>query len=363
MVPVADRPLLEHIIDALQAAGISDITLVVGANRERVQSHFEDGTPWGLDISYVVQDAQLGTGHALLQAESTVGSSFIALNGDRIISPELVTSVKDRHEETGDTVVSITQVDTPSQYGVVEVADETVVNIEEQPHPSRASSNFINAGVYAFKPSIFSAIRQTDSHGEQALTDTLSTLTDEQTLQAVRYRGRWLDVSEPWDLLEVNNAVLSEENRPQGERTNIDKTAAVADKIVLSDGVTVHPQAAIRAGVTVCENVSIGAGAVIENSILLPDVTLNPGAVVKDCIVGANATIGANTTIEGGVSNIVLKDTVHRNIQFGGLIGDNTTIGANVTIDPGTLIGNEVSIESGSTVSDTIEDTTHIRRG
>lgn len=363
MIPVANRPLLEHIVDALVDAGVSEIVLVVGSNRERVQRHFENGDTWGVDISYAVQDPQLGTGHALLQAEAQVGESFIALNGDRIIDASLVADVWERHQETGDPAMGVTQVEQPSQYGVVELDDETVVDIEEQPIPELAKSKFINAGVYAFDPSIFAAIRQTESYGEQALTDTLSTRLDDQRLRAVRYRGRWLDVSEPWDLLTVNNALIENRELQPPRNAAIDESAVVADATVFGDGVVVHPQATILGGVTLGDNVSVGAGAVVKNAILLSDCTIESGAIVNDCIVGANASIGPNTTVEGGTADVVLDDTVYQDVRFGGLTGDNVDIGANATIAPGSIVGNDATVDSATLVAGRIEDGSHVTRG
>ena len=83
MVPVRNQPLLEYVIEAVSAAGIDEIVLVVGYKRDRIQQHFGDGDDWGVTIEYVVQEKQLGTGHAVLQAEAVIDGDFLVLNGDR----------------------------------------------------------------------------------------------------------------------------------------------------------------------------------------------------------------------------------------------------------------------------------------
>jgi glucose-1-phosphate thymidylyltransferase len=363
MIPVANRPILEHVLEALEAAGVDEVLLVVGANRQRVQNYFGNGQGWAFDISYVVQEQQLGTGHALLQAESVIGESFLALNGDRIIDAELIERVWERHRETNESVVSATRVPEPSRYGVVEFDGREVKTIEEKPIPELTTSEFINAGVYAFAPDIFAAIRETESKGEQALTDTLSELLAEQRLQAVTYRGMWLDVSEPWDLLEVNNSLIAAEGPVDSGSANVDPTAVVVEAAIVGDGVAVHPQAAVLRGVTLGDNVSIGPGAIVENAVILSDVTLKPGAVVTDCIVGANTTIGPNTTVKGGITDVVLDDRVYHEVTFGGLLGDNVEIGANVAIQPGTVVGNNARVGDSTYVSGRIDESADIRRG
>ena len=365
MIPVMNRPILEHIVEALETAGAREVILVVGANRERVQNYFGDGQDYAVEMSYVVQEQQLGTGHALLQAEAVLGESFLVLNGDRIIDPSVIEDVWEAHQARGDLVVAVTRVETPSQYGVVDLAGQTVQAITEQPRPEAVTSEFINAGVYAFSPEVFAAIRELETHGEQALTAALTPFIDAGRLHAVRYDGLWVDVSVPWDLLTVTDSLLAYHGPPDGQAPSarIDESAVVADDAVLGDDVVVHPQAAVLRGVALGENVRVGPGVILEDAILLPDVTLKRGAVVTDCVVGANATIGANTTIEGGAADVVLDDTVYQDVSFGGLIGDNVTVGGNATIAPGTIIGTNATIGSGAYVSGRIDADSHVQRG
>lgn len=365
MIPVVNRPILEHIVDALETAGVTEVILVVGSNRERVQTHFQDGQDRSLDISYVIQEQQLGTGHALLQAESMIGEPFVALNGDRLIDATVIEDVWETHEETGEPAMAVTRVDEPSRYGVVELDGQTVSGIKEQPIPERTTSEFINAGVYAFTPEIFAAIRQSESRGEQKLTDALTPYFESGRLRAVRYQGLWADISEPWDLLAVNDSLIAYRGPPEERPTNadVDVSAVVADAAILGADTVIHPQAAVLRSVTLGENVRIGPGAIVEDAIILGDVTVKRGAVVTDCIIGANTTVGSNATIEGGETDIVLNETVHHDVTFGGLIGDNVTIGGNVTVAPGTIVGNDARIGSGAYVSGRIEDGTYVQRG
>ena len=117
MIPIANRPLLEHVVEAVADAGLEKLVLVVGYKRERIQSHFGDGDDWGVEITYAVQEKQLGTGHAVEQAEPHVDGEFVVLNGDRIIDSALVSRVAD--ESTPAPAVAVRRSETPSSYGVV----------------------------------------------------------------------------------------------------------------------------------------------------------------------------------------------------------------------------------------------------
>jgi NDP-sugar pyrophosphorylase family protein len=367
MLPVGNKPLLESVVESVAAAGVDEIILVVGYHRERIQTHFGDGHQWNVDITYAVQEKQLGTGHALLQAEPYIGSDFIAMNGDRYIEPSVVENLIADHQRTGSAGMATTRVETPSRFGVVEFDGQTVTDILEKPIPGTTTSEQINAGVYMFGPDIFAAIRQTESHGELALTRTLRNYAKTHSLRAIPYDGLWGDVSHPWDLLWLNSYVsdkqVSIDDSDTARSAHVAPTAVIHDDVMMGEDVTVLSGAVVLRGTSLGENVTVGANAVVEDAVIFPDATIEPGAVVRDCIVGANATIGPNTTIEGGVTDVTLGETVYRDVTFGGLVGDNAEIGGNVTVTPGTILGEGVTAESGTTLRERTQDGAIVRRG
>jgi NDP-sugar pyrophosphorylase family protein len=363
MIPVANRPLLEHVVEAVAAAGLTEVVLVVGYQRERIQNHFGDGDDWGVDIEYAVQDRQLGTGDAVLHAEPYLEDDFVVLNGDRIIEASLIESVVDEHVDTGDPVMSVTRAAEPHLYGVVDATDGALSTIHEKPAPGETDSEFINAGVYAFDQAILESIRDTERDGELALTKTLNEVSESRTIRVVNYRGDWLDVTRPWDLLTVNGHLLDSTGpRWADSATGLD-VANVSEKTAVGENVTVQPGAVVLRGSSLGDNVTIKPNAYVENSVLLADSTVGPGAVVRDAVVGANVTVGPNTTIEGGEADVVLDDVYHRNVRFGGMVGDNTTVHANASIDPGTILGDDVTVGSGCVVSGRVPSGVEVRRG
>lgn len=358
MLPVGNRPVLEHILKAVADAGIREVVFVVGYERDRIQTHFGDGDKWGVNIEYAVQNTQLGTGHAVLQAEGFVSDSFVVLNGDRVIDDSLVSAVVDRVQSGESPVVSVTRVDSARNYGVVELDGERVHAVYEKPGVDESRSDVINAGVYGFESSIFDAIRETEtsSSGELELTTTLDAMARDGGVAAVRYSDYWLDISYLWDLLSVNAAVVSRVN----ERTaagRIPEGSVAAESAHVAEGATVQPRVALG------ENVSVGPNAVVSNAVVLPDATIEVGAVVRDCIVGENATVGPNSTVVGGDARVVVEDEVHRDVRLGGVVGDNAVLGGAVVVDPGTVIGNHARVASGTSVSDRIPSGTEVRRG
>jgi len=362
MLPIGNKPLLEHVLESAREAGIDDFVFVVGYRRERIQSYFGDGDHWNVNIEYVIQETQLGTGHALLQAEHTVNDAFLVLNGDRIIDPGAISMVLEKRRDTNGHIIAVTRHQTPENYGVVELDGQTVTAIREKPPARTVQTEYVNAGIYGFEPAVFDALREIDTDGEFGITALFR--PDREDHQAVHFDGLWLDVSYLWDLLEVTSRILDRDGGAITPPTStIYDSATVGELTALGSDVRVRPNATLLPGTTLSDNVDIGANAVVAHSIVLPDATVGDGATVRDCIVGENATIDANTTIAGGTATVAVDRTVHENVRLGGVVGDNTTIGGGVTVSPGTIIGNGTRVESGATVSGRIETDAIVRRG
>lgn len=359
MLPVADKPLLEHVLIAAKDAGISEFVFVIGYERDRIQTHFGDGDQWDVSIQYAIQDKQLGTAHALEAAADLVGDQFVVLNGDRIIEPSIVSQVCERvTADAAPAAVAVTRLSNATSYGVVGLDGNRVTNIVEK--PTESTSDIINAGVYAFDRSIFDAIDRIDSgvDGEYKLTDAINALAEEQSVAAVRYDGWWLDVSYPWDLLSVTGQILDR----TAEATAPETDGYVADGAYVADSASIGQHTVVGRGSSIGQNVRIGPNATVERSVVFPDTTIGAGAVVKDCIVGANASIGANSTVPSGEATMIIDGELHEDVRFGGVVGDNATVGGAAVIAAGAILGDGVSVGPGASVSGTVEDGVEIRR-
>lgn len=339
MLPVANTPLLEYVLEAAIEAGADRIIFVVGYRGERIRNHFGDGDEWGISIEYVEQSSQLGTGHAILQVAEAVDERFLVLNGDRVIDPDVIDAVRAVEEAPA---MAITRAEFPSTFGVVDVEGETLAHIEEKPLDPSPSA-LINAGVYQFDPSIFSAIEQTPTeNGEHQISATLDRLAQEREIPIVRYDGTWLDVTYLWDLLTVNALKVDQFKEPH--------EGTVARDVALDRGVGIGPNATIGGGTAIGENVRIGANTVIDTSVVLSDAKIGAGSVLQDVIVGANASVGPNVTIEGGPASVLVGDRLHEDVTLGAVIGDNATIGGGAVLAPGTVIGDGARVASGTRV-------------
>ena len=126
---------------------------------------------------------------------------------------------------------------------------------------------------------------------------------------------------------------------------------------------TLQPGARVLQGSVIGRNVSIDANTVVRNSVILDDATVAAGTVITDSIIGAGAVVGQSSSLIGGRSNIAHHGELFEDVRFGSLIGDRTRVGGDVSVHAGSIIGNEVTIESGTSVKRHVQDNAFVSRG
>jgi UDP-N-acetylglucosamine diphosphorylase/glucosamine-1-phosphate N-acetyltransferase len=377
MLPIANKPMLEYIIGELNAAGIKDITLIVGYKKEAVMEYFGNGSRFGVRIDYIVQELQMGTGHAFGMASSRIfDDRFLALNGDIIVSADHIGKLMRRKEVA---VIAVKKVADPRAYGVIEVDNARVTRIvEKSPEPP---TDLANAGIYLFSPLIFVAIENTkvSPRGEIEVTDALQYLIDNgKQVGFELMEEEWLDVGKPWDLLSANELALKtikgridgvveplatlKGDVRVGKGTVVRNGAYIVGPVVIGQDCDIGPNCFIRAYTSIGNRVHIGNAVEVKNSIVMDDTKIGHLSYVGDSIIGSRCNFGAGTTIanlrldektipvivkgqkvDSGRRKLgcIMGDDVHTGI--GSLINVGTSIGAGAQIGPGELVKGEVS--------------------
>jgi glucose-1-phosphate thymidylyltransferase len=363
MLPAADRPILEHVLDVLVEAGIERLCLVVGYQRERVQEHFGHAYR-EVPITYIHQEKQLGSGHALQQAADEVEGPVLVLNGDRVIDDAIVEDTLETFD--GRPTVAVLEHPTPSEYGAAAVDGDRLVELVEK--PESGAYRLINAGVYAFDTGVFEAIERTPRRdGELQLPDVIGTLMDDGDVLAARTDGLWVDATYPWDLLYLTRKLLAEGRveLPQREGESyvwVADSARIHPEATLQGPVVVAPDAEIAAGavlgpnVAVGRNATVGANATVEDALLDADTRVGPGATLVDCVAGQSVSVGAGTVVPGGPADVRVGTSVFETQRLGAVIADRASVGGGVTFAPGTLVGADATVGDGAHVSGWIEN-------
>ena len=357
MLPAANRPVLEYVFDALINAGIEKIAVVIGYKRNRVQEHFGP-TYRDVPIEYLIQKKQLGSGHALLKARAVIDEPFLVVNGDRVLESGLVADVVAEFEAYPDAAATLGVLEhrDARQYGAVALHEGRIDEIIEKPDTD--DYRLINAGVYAFRTSIFERIEATERReGEIQLPDTLARLIDEgEDIRGVRIDGLSPHATYPWDLLTLTREILArgrvdEPAREQG--VWVDDSALVHEDAILQAPVVVGPDCEVGPGAVVGPDVALGrnvtveANATVARTVLDTDTRIGPGSTVLDCVTGQDVTLGAANTVPGGPADVRIGSRVFEGRQLGAVVADRVRAGGDVTLAPGTLVGPGAHLHTG----------------
>jgi glucose-1-phosphate thymidylyltransferase len=275
LVPVANKPVLFYGIEALVEAGVKEIGIIIAPETgDEIRAAAGDGSQFGAEITYIVQDKPAGLAHAVLTAEDFIGGSpFVMYLGDNLLADGLRGLVASFRESAPDALILLTPVEDPSSYGVAELDGDHVVRLIEK--PKDPPSNLALVGVYLFNSSIFEAARALEPswRGELEITEAIQSLIEDgHKVQSEVVSGWWKDTGQLADMLEANRLVLEEiETRLDGE---IDESSKVEGRVVVEPGATV--KASVVRGPAV-----IGAGAQIESAYVGPYTSV--GENVRIC--------------------------------------------------------------------------------
>jgi len=208
MLEVRGKPVLQHIVEGVRDNGLTSLLVVVGWRAEVVKKFFGDGSKLGVTIQYETQTVQDGTGRVVALAENFAGADpFLLSYGDILIAPENYRRIRDALDDA-EAVISVKRSDDVSQGGAVFVNGKfELTDLREKPKPGEPTSPWYNAGVYAFRSSIFDHIAklQPSPRGEYELTDAIRNLAlSGRKVQAIEIAGDWADVRDPEILAQLN---------------------------------------------------------------------------------------------------------------------------------------------------------------
>jgi len=208
MIKVRGKPILLHIVEGLQSAGIKDFLIITGYHGESVREYFGDGTSFGLRISYATQVVQDGTGRVVDLARTFVDESpFILSYGDILVDPANYKSIVTLPDEL-EAIISVRRNEDVTKGGAVFLNEQfELTDLREKPKAGEPTSPWYNAGLYTFRPSIFdfTAKLQPSSRGEYELTDAIRDLAHSgKKVEALELTGEWADVRDPEILARLN---------------------------------------------------------------------------------------------------------------------------------------------------------------
>jgi glucose-1-phosphate thymidylyltransferase len=213
LVPVANKPVLFRVIEAIKEAGIDDIGIVIGDTGEEIKQAVGNGRRWDVKITYIPQEAPLGLAHAVKISHSFLGDErFVMFLGDNVIQGGISSLIRQFASSDWNSQVVLTQVEHPEHYGVAELDEQgRIRRLVEKPR--NPPSNLALVGIYMFDHNIFQAVNliKPSWRGELEITDAIQWLVENGcAVHPYVHRGWWIDTGKPIDMLEANNRVLAE---------------------------------------------------------------------------------------------------------------------------------------------------------
>jgi len=358
MLPIANRPIIEYVIDALLENAIRDIVVVVGYRKEHVISYLNK---LDVPVQVVVQERQLGTADALRAARSEITDDFLLLPGDNYINAESIARIKKERD-----AMLVAEHPCPSNFGVVVIRNGLVCEILEK--PVDAPTFTVSTGIYSFTPDIFSYLHTNEI--PDALTAMIASGRRVRAIPA----DDWQDAIYPWDLLKLNSRMLRGVSPEIGGR--VDASVIRRGMVRIGVGTTVGPNTVIYGPVTIGRDCNIGPNTVImPNSSIGDRVVLEPFTYIADSIIMSDVTTGSHSRIVSAVfgQGCILADhtTTYPSAsfmeigervfkeEFGAVLGDGVRA-APFTTFKNCIVGNGVTIEGRKIVTGLIEDSVRV---
>jgi glucose-1-phosphate thymidylyltransferase len=313
LIPVANKPVLFYGIEAMAAAGIEEIGIIIAPDTgPEIEDAAGDGSQFGVNITYIVQDEPLGLAHAVLTAEPFLADSpFVMYLGDNLLQGGISDLVCAFREHNPDALILLTPVPDPHNYGVAELAPAPsgevgrVLRLIEK--PAQPATDLALVGVYMFTPAVHAAARaiSPSARGELEITDAIQHLVDAGTrVEPHIVRGWWKDTGRLEDMLEANRLILDN----------------LRERI---DGELIESQVDGR--------VVIEPGAVLERTTVRGPAIVGAGARLTDCYIGPYTAIGESCTVANAEleHSILLAGASVRDLD--GRI-ESSLLGRNVTV-------------------------------
>ena len=343
LIPVANRPIIEHVIHALLQNGIRDIVVVVGYRKEQVIRFLNQ---INVPVKVVVQPKQLGTAHALMCAEPEIHEEFLLLPGDNYIDPHSIARIVGIQN-----AMLVKEHPNPSNFGVVMMHEGVVTEIVEK--PEHAPSLMVSTGICSLNRDIFSFIREND------LTDAIAAMIRE----GVRIKGipadDWQDAIFAWDLLKMNRRLLhnlppmkegiaSRQTHIQGavsigKGTTIGPNTVINGPVIIGNDCSIGPNCCIMPNTSIGSRVTIEPFSLVGDSVIMDDTTIGSHSRILDTILGERCILADHTSTCKSSGLLEIEGTAIRS-EFGAIFGD-TVSGGPFTTYRNSIIGNNVTIE------------------
>jgi len=295
LVPVVDRPVVDHVMTYLVRQGVDELVINVHYFAAAVETHIGDGAAWGAGMAYLREPELMGSAGAVKQVESLFGSTFVVIGCDDITDVDLHAALAFHRARGAEATIVLVEAEDVSHYGVVVVDhDGRIREFQEKPAPGTARSNLVNTGIYVFEPEVLARIPAGAFYdfGKQVFPKMLA---DGAGFYGMQQSAYWCDIGTPSEYRRCHFDALAGK-----VRLRPGDGASVRGTILTGASAHVDPTARLIGPACIGAGSRVGAGASVERSILWENVVVENGAHVRDAVLADGVRVQAGATINGG---------------------------------------------------------------
>ncbi len=335
MVPVLNKPFLEHVIRHLKNHDINEVVLTLCYKPHQIEEYFGNGSKFNTRLSYIIEDFPLGTAGAVKNAQQHITESFFVLNGDIFTDFDLSDMLNFHRQKKAKVTIALTPVDDPILYGVVECDSRSRIrSFVEKPPRNKVTTNMINAGIYILEPDILGYIPGNSfSMLEHNLFPKL--VAEDIPLFGYPSCDYWIDMGTPEKYRKLNYDLLLGKSKQikeyrcgneihAEEETFIHNTACLKGPVLVGKGCVINKEVSLTGPVILGAGCRIGDGSVITKAILWKNVNVGCKVILSNCIIGNDSRLQDHSRVE--------DDSV---LGTGALIDKGVTVPAGSHIMPG----------------------------
>ena len=349
MMPLANRPMMEHVVRLLATHGFDDIVVTVAFLANQIRDYFGDGSDFGVRMRYATEETPLGTAGSVLNASEELDDTFLVISGDVLTDIDLGAIVK-AHQDAGALAsIALKRVENPLEFAIVITRpDGSIERFLEKPSWGEVFSDTANTGIYVLEPGIFDFI-----HADEVVDfagDVFPAVLEKKLpLIGTVVDGYWEDVGTLEAYLRAHQDVLDQrvhididgfrigEGIWLGEGADVDPTARIEGPVVIGDNCRIEGGAHLREYTVLGTDVVVKADAFVDRSVCHDHVYVGPSARLRGCVIGRSTDLRAHARIEEGV-----------------VVGDESFIGAGAIINPSIKIYPFKSVDPGAVVTSSI---------
>jgi mannose-1-phosphate guanylyltransferase/phosphomannomutase len=349
MMPIANAPMMEHIVRLLAKHGFDDIVVTVAFLANHIRNYFGDGSEFGVRMRYATEESPLGTAGSVRNAMAELDETFLVISGDVVTDFDLSGVMKEHRAQEAFASIALKRVENPVEFGIVITHDDgTIERFLEKPTWGEVFSDTINTGIYVLEPEIFDFIAA-DTSVDFSGDVFPAVLEAGRKLHGQILDGYWEDVGTLEAYRRAHDDILD------GHVAMEIEGFEVGEGVWLGEGADLSPDAEVHGPVLVGDNCRVEAGAVLRPyTVLGADVVVKADAELERCVIHDHVYIGPGVRVRGAVVGRASDLRDGARIEENAVIGDECFVGAHAIVNPSVKIYPFKTVEPGALVTSSI---------